>query len=176
MQPLKNIEMTVPEIFLDYQGPIDFPIIDSLLSKLKDSREFNNLHTTTRKRAYSLIVECLENICKHSALKKSVDEKLQPHILVKNENAIITITAGNPISSEKRETITTKLENVNSMSVEELKKLHEERINKKPVEGENGAGLGFICIAFKSGYKLLYNFNPLVSGYLYFEMQISLNK
>ena len=62
------------------------------------------------------------------------------------------------------------------MTVEELRKLHEARINIKPETGENGAGLGFICMAFKAGSKLLYNFYPLAPGYLYFEVQISLNK
>jgi hypothetical protein len=168
--------MTVPGIFLDYHGPIDFLVIDSLLLQLKNTREFEELHTTTRKRTYSLIVECIENICKHSALKTSADKKVQPHILVKNDETRITIWAGNSISPDKKASLTNKLESVNNMNIEELKKLHEERINNKPVKGENGAGLGFICMAFKSGNKLLYNFNPLDSGYLYFEMQISLNK
>jgi hypothetical protein len=168
--------MTVPGIFLDYRGPIDFSVIDSLLLKLKNTKEFEDLHITTRKRTYSLIVECIENICKHSALKMSADKMVQPHILVMNEESKIIITAGNPIYSEKKEKITNRLDSVNSMTVEELKKLHEARINIRPEKGENGAGLGFICMAFKSGSKLLYNFDQLPSGYLYFEMQISINK
>jgi hypothetical protein len=168
--------MTVPGIFLDYRGPIDFSVIDSLLLKLKNTKEFEDLHTTTRKRTYSLIVECIENICKHSALKMSSDKILQPHILVMNEESKILITAGNAIFPEKREKLANRLESVNSMTVEELRKLHETRINIRPEKGENGAGLGFICMAFKSGSKLIYNFAQLTSGYLYFEVQISLNK
>jgi len=55
-------------------------------------------------------------------------------------------------------------------------KMHEERIRIDPAKGSNGAGLGFICMAFKSGNILSYSFHPLISGYLYFEIQISLNK
>ena len=40
----------------------------------------------------------------------------------------------------------------------------------------NGAGLGFIFMVLKSGNKISYSFNPLTDGYLYFEIQISLNK
>ena len=106
----------------------------------------------------------------------SADKTVQPSVIVSNEETKITITAGNPITSEKREKLTNRLEGVNSMTVDELKKLHEARINIKPEKGENGAGLGFICMAIKSGNKLLYNFYPLPSGYLYFEVQISLSK
>jgi hypothetical protein len=176
MHQLISSDMTEPGIFLDYHGPIDFTVIDSLLHKLKNIKEFKELHTTTRKRTYSLIVECIENICKHSALKMSADKALQPYILVRNEKTRITITAGNPITQEKKEKLTSRLENVNSMTVAELRKLHEARINIKPEKEANGAGLGFICMAFKSGSRLLYNFYPLTPGYLYFELQISLNK
>ena len=41
---------------------------------------------------------------------------------------------------------------------------------------EKCAGLGFITMALKSGNKLSYSFQPLINGYLYFEIQISLNK
>ena len=168
--------MTVPGIFLDYHGPIDFPVIDSLLLELKKIKEFTDLQTIIKKRTYSLIVECIENICKHSALKMSADIAVQPHIVVRNEENKITITAGNSITEDKREKLTNRLESVNRMTVAELRELHEARINIKPEKGANGAGLGFICMAFKSGNKLNYNFYPRDSGYLYFEVQISLNK
>jgi hypothetical protein len=168
--------MTVHGIFLDYHGHIDFHLIDSLLMKLKKTKEFEELNTTTRKRAYSLIVESIENIYKHSALMSSVDEEVLPHFSVTNEEKKIIISAGNPIPVEKRARLAERLDLINKMDVAELKRMHEKRINCKPAEGDNGAGLGFICMAFKSGNKLNYSFNPLVSGYLYFEIQISLNK
>jgi len=76
--------MTTSGIFLEYHGPVDFPVIDILLTRLKKSKEFADLDTTTRKRTYSLFVECIENICRHSALKDSDDKNVQPHISVRN--------------------------------------------------------------------------------------------
>ncbi len=168
--------MTAPGILLDYQGPVDFPVIDALLLTLKNTKEFEDLQTTIRKRTYSLIVECIENIHNHSALKESDEKNVQPHILVRNEENEIIICASNAVTDEKRDHLVHKLESVNNMSVDELKKLHEIRIDHKCVIKNNGAGLGFICMAFKSENKLLYSFSPLLSGYLYFELQITLNK
>ncbi len=168
--------MTTSGIFLEYHGPVDFPVVDSLLTRLKKSKEFADLDTTTRKRTYSLFVECIENICRHSALKDSDDKNVQPHISVRNEENEIIISARNPVPEESRIKLTQKLNIVNKMDVGELKRMHEARINRDSVEGENGAGLGFICIAFKSGNSLRYNFYPLISGILYFEIQISINK
>jgi hypothetical protein len=168
--------MTSSGILIEYHGHVDYPIVDSLLMRLKKIKEFIELDTTTRKRTYSLVVECLENICKHSALKRSDDINLQPHFSARNEDNKIIIVAANPVHEESRNNLAKRLNNINKLDVAELRKMHEARIKIDPVKGETGAGLGFICMAFKSGNKLIYNFSPLISGFLYFEIQISLNK
>lgn len=168
--------MTKSRIFLDYRGLIGLPEIELLLTRLKKAREFEGLNITARKRTYSLFVECIENIYKHSALKKSDDKSTQPYISVSNENGNIVIAAGNPIHEEARNNLSHILDKINSMDVSDLKRLHEIRIDGESVRSENGAGLGFICMAFKSGNKLKYNFSQLLPGYLYFEIIISLNK
>ena len=167
--------MTSSSIFLEYHGPVDFALIDELLKKLKGTKEFTDLKTTLRKRTYSLFVECIENIWKHSALKSSNDKNIQPEVSVTRENNRIIILASNPIPEESREKLIHRLDIVNHLNVEELRKMHEARINIDPDKGSNGAGLGFICMAFKSGNKLDYSFQPLIHGYLSFKIQISLN-
>ena len=163
-------------IFLDYHGHPDCLVLDSLLMKLRKTREFGDLHTTIRKRTYSVFVECIENIIKHSALKNSNDTDLLPYISISNQDDKIIISARNPVHEESRSKLTQSLNNVNNLDVPELRRLHEIRINREAVQGENGAGLGFICMAFKSGNKISYEFHPLIPGYLNFEIQISLNK
>jgi len=168
--------MTGPVRFIDYHGQIDFQVIDSLLMELKKNLEFQELFMTVRKRTYSLIVESIENVCKYSALKSSSDIDLQPKIIVSSEEEHISIVTGNPVREDKKDNLVQKLEYVNSLNTDTLKKLHEARINTKPAAGENGAGLGFICMAFKTGKRLIYRFKPLKEGYLYFELELCLNK
>jgi hypothetical protein len=163
-------------VFLDYHGLIDLPEIESLLTKLKKSKEFGDLNITMRKRTYSLFVECIENIYKYSALKNSNDKKLQPHISVRKKDGKIIINAGNPVTEDVRDKLTKKLEKINNADDAELKTMRQLRVTRDSVKGENGAGLGLICMVLKSGNKINYSFNSLISGYLYYEMQISLNK
>jgi hypothetical protein len=109
-------------------------------------------------------------------LKNSKESDLLPYVSISNEDDRIIISACNPVRKESRVKLTQKLNDVNNLDVPELRKLHEIRINREAVPGANGAGLGFICIAFKSGNKISYDFHPLIPGYLNFEIQISLNK
>jgi hypothetical protein len=167
--------MTSNGIFLEYHGPFDFPVVDGLLLELKTKKEFNDLRILIKKRTYSLFVECIENICKHSAVTITDDDMLKPGVTVWKDEHKLVILAGNPIPEESRERLTRRIDHVNNLTGNDLKKMHEMRICSEPVKGSNGAGLGFIYMVLKSENKLNYSFHPLISGYLYFEIQISLN-
>jgi hypothetical protein len=167
--------MSETEVFLDYRGPMDFDILDSLLRKLKKTREFKALNKTTAKRTYSLIVECLENICKHAELNLIKNPVLFSHLTVGKENDKIIIRAGNPVSNSTKEVITGRLNHVNMSDEQTLQTQYEEKIKIDLETDEKCAGLGFIYMALKSGNKLEYTFKNLINGYLYYEIQITLN-
>ena len=162
--------------FLEYHGPLDFEIMDHLLVKLKDTSHFIGLDKTTRKRVYSMVVECLENIIKHTELNLLKDPAMRSHIFIGEDNNKIIIRAGNPISKEVRDNISSRLDHLNNSNEATLKTLYENKITSELNHDDICAGLGFIYIALKSGNKIIYSFNPLINGYLFFEIQITLNK
>ena len=168
--------MTQTAIFLDYRGPVDLPEIESLLKKLKKSKEFTSLNKITGKRLYAIVVECLENIHEYSFLISPDDPGLQPHISVRKENDKIIVTSGNPVTDYTKAKLINRLDLINKSDEAALKTLYENKINHKPAEDEKGAGLGFISMARKSGNRINYSFEPVKRGYSYFETQISINK
>ena len=168
--------MPKSEIFLDYHGPVNLPVIDLLLKNLKKAKEFTALNKTTGKRTYAMVVECLENIFKHSEPKSSDDKRMQPHISVAKKNDKIIIMAGNPVLNDSKDKLVRRLDKLNQSDEAALKTNHENKINSDQKHSENGAGLGFIYMALKSGNIISYSFRPLTNDYLYFEMQITLNK
>jgi hypothetical protein len=168
--------MSESGIFLDYHGPVDLSVIELLLKKLKKTKEFTALNQTTRKRTYALVVECLENIAKHSVLKSSDDPGMRSHISISKENDKIIVAAGNPVTDDVKDNLVMKLDHINQLDEAALKTLYEHVINRDPIPDEKGAGLGLISMSIKSGNKINFSFNPLTNGYLYFEIQISINK
>lgn len=163
-------------IILEYNGPVNHEVIDRLLTRLKRTPDFSKLDTITRKRTYAISVECLENISHHAASMESGDRSVQPLFMVIRQTEKILIRAGNAVTEEMKEKISCQVDHVNNLNPHELKRMHENRICSEHVKGENGAGLGFICMAFKSGNKIGYSFRQLKNDNLYFEIQISLNK
>lgn len=163
-------------LFLDYSGIVDFNTIDRILTGFKKSAEFSRLDKTTGKRVYGILAECLENIYKYSALSSSDIRGMKPQITVRKQNSKIIIKAGNTITSHTKEKLERLLDKINHSDETALKVNYEEIIVREPDNGQNGAGLGLIFMALKSGNKIEYWFNPLTDGYLYFELQISINK
>ena len=168
--------MSNPEIFLDYRGQVDLQVIELLLKKLKKSREFTGLNKPTAKRTYAIVVECLENIYKHSARLSPAGSDPQPGISVRKENDKILISASNPVRNDSIDKLTQKLDKINMLDQAALKTLHENTINLESKKNDNGAGLGFISMAIKSGNRIGFSFRPLSDGFSYFELQILLNK
>jgi thermostable 8-oxoguanine DNA glycosylase len=96
LHKIKNYYMSESGVFLEYHGMMDYNVLDSLLKKLKKTCVFKDLNRTTCKRVYSVVVECLENICKHSEFISSDDPEMSSYITVRKQNDKIIINAGNP--------------------------------------------------------------------------------
>jgi hypothetical protein len=168
--------MSKQEIIFNYVGPVDYDKTDSLLNKLKKSHGFTSLDKTTGKRVYAVMVECLENITKHSANGKYREHKSQPFLTVRNEIDKVVIISGNLISSEKVGKMSDELDLINHYDDDALTQLYEKIINKELKQGYNGAGLGFMTMKLKSGNTIEYSFTPVDSLLSSFEIKITVNK
>jgi len=163
-------------IIFSYTGMVDFKKTDQLLTKLKKKEEFQQLQKTTGRRVYAIIVECLENIARHSSGSISESGKLLPVVSVKSENNNIIIRVSNPVPVERADQIARHLNKINRLSELELIEFYEDKINRYRPEGENNAGLGFILMKLKSGNRLNYRFISVNRFISVFELEITVNK
>jgi hypothetical protein len=163
-------------IFLNYSGPVDCETIDRLLLDLKKSKEFISLHKTASRRIYAILVECLENIAKHSMKDFPAQIRNQPFITVSDTNDKVVIKAGNTVHDDKKTRLAEILEHINQLDSEALTHLYEEKISRESMPDENGAELGFIIMKLKSGNKVEYNFTGIGNYFSDFELEISVNK
>jgi len=172
----KKNQMSKSGIILEYHGPIDLPVIELLLAKLKKkTKELVSLNIKIRKRVYGVAVECLENIYNYSAINSSNDKKLQPHLTIKKDNKKIIVTAGNPVRNREKDKLTKRLDEIKQSNKKELKDLCADQINNDLKQVTNGAGLGLMFMALRSGNRISYSFNSLTNDLLYFEIKIILN-
>ena len=169
--------MAKTEIILDYNDKITFHSIDLLLGRLKETHEFQVLEKSIRKRIYSILVECAENIYKYSAdnFSNANDKNRLPNISLKKQGNTYIIKAGNLILNQNIDDLTKRLKKVNQLSKTGLKELYEKIINKKSDVEKDGAGLGIVTMALKADSKIKYKFTPVDESYSYFELQMKIN-
>jgi hypothetical protein len=168
--------MSKSGFFLDHTGFVDHELIRKILDELKNSVEYQALDKITCKRLYGILVECLENISKHSVRNSSIDPKFKPFISAREYNNKIIINSGNPVRGEIIVKLSNKLDNINNSDCQAMNSLYDDQINKEIRKEDKGAGLGFIMMKLKSGNKIDYSFKKIDNNYSFFEIGISLNK
>jgi hypothetical protein len=161
---------------ISYSGPLNYDTIDELLDELKGSPVFKKLSQVARKRIYAILVECMENIVKHSVEVRSGRDKFKNFVRVSKEGEYIVISAGNPVYAERAGELEVILELMNELDQETLYSLCRDKINGKAVADRSSAGLGFITMKLRSANKIYYSFTRIDEKLSFFSMRIKVNK
>ena len=169
--------MSKEEVIIDFRGPISFESMEELLNQLKAAPSFNELRKPVRKRLYGTVVESIDNIYKYAAYNQvdSQGKSRAPLLVVKKLDNVFTVSVGNLVMDELVDPLKLKLDKVNELNTEELKKLYEEVINKEAGDADTGAGLGLITMALRTDVDIEYSFVPVDAGYSFFTMKIDIN-
>jgi hypothetical protein len=162
--------MSDNEVILNYEGPIDFETLEKILRLVKDDLASHNIKKVVKKRIYSILVECLENILRHGT--DISDNRIHPYIKLEKGINVYQVTAGNLILNSTITLLEEKLSKIAHCNKEQLQIMYKNQINKDAVLSKDGAGLGFITIALKSNIPLNYKFIPVNDQFSVFELQV----
>lgn len=170
--------MQQQQLQLVYEGEVNQTITKAFTSMTEKTMDESNENTTTKRRVYHVMVECLQNISKH-ADDKETGEPITPGsgiFLVGTLEDHYTVTTGNVISNERLMEMTELLEKVNKLDQAELKDLYRKTIRENRLSEKGGAGLGIIDIAKKTGEKLDYHFVKLNELTSFFMLKTKISK
>ena len=152
--------MRLNEISLVYEGEITHDITKAFTSLTESAMDKEEESNSTQRKVFHVMVECLQNISKHA---EEIDvggkhkEKRGVFLIHKDENQY-GVTTGNVISKDNIQPLKDQLDLINSLDREGIKKLHKEQMRGGELSQKQGAGLGFIDIAKKTGNPLEYHF------------------
>ena len=140
------------ESVITYKGEFTQEIVHSFSSIVGHALTFQNAHQKVKRKVYHVLVEFLQNICKHSDYNVEEAENQVGYgtvIFAGNENEFAICTV-NPIKKEAVEILKETLEHINSLDKAGLKELYKFMIKKGRLSERGGAGLGYIDIAKKN--------------------------
>jgi phosphotransferase system IIB component len=169
--------MKKSNVIMVYEGEFSQDITKSFLSMTESNFQTAQVNESIIKKIYNIMMEALQNICKHEFKVQGDDLKNTKSLFIISENDHeYQIITGNAIKENVINTIKDKIEKVNSLDQEGLKALYKEARLNSTISEVGGAGLGFIDIARKSGNKISYHFESINETVFYFIQMVTVNK
>jgi hypothetical protein len=165
-----NEEMEKQNLILVYIGDFSQSVSTSVLHMAESNFNVGSIGLSIKKKLFNIMVESLQNICKHSKAGYS-----SVFMIGENEDGF-TVISGNPINHDKIELVIEKIDQVNNLGPEGLKVLYKEVRLRTAISDVGGAGLGFIDMARKSGNKLKYHFSNLTTNTFFFTLSANISK
>ena len=160
-------------VLVSYKGDITSDIITQLVDKTEnvftEKPELSNLKRTS----FHIVVESLQNLFHHGLSLDDSKPKFGAFILLYSENSIKIIT-GNYIPYQRQQFVSDRINQINSMSKDELKILYKLILNNEEFSEKGGGGLGMIDIARKTGSKLMSEFIPVDEKVLFYVLKINI--
>ena len=158
--------MLYNKIILIYQGAFDQEMVKSVISMTEKKLIHDNTDEILRKKLFNIMVESLQNICKHQLNSDSIENS--PFLIISNSDGFFEVVTGNLIANDKISIVQDKIDHVNSLSADELKDYYKKARLNSVISSVGGAGLGFIDIVRKAGNPLEYQFYDLGTDFSFF--------
>lgn len=175
--------MTKTNLNVVYLGNVTQSTIESITDMI--SEDLNTRHEDRRvtKRVYHVMMESLQNICKHADNQSKTESNSLEHGLVKKGIFLIGhdkkeyfITTGNRIELNSAMVLRDALDKINSLDADGIKQMYREAMETSELGETGGAGLGFIDMAKKTGTQYEYYFEPISEKSCFFILTMRVPK
>jgi hypothetical protein len=154
-------QMIDNNLLMIYEGEFSQEITRSVLNLTEKSFEMNNLDPGLRKKVVNVMIESLQNICKHqyTVSVAGKDGFIPAVFMIGMRNGNYVIITGNMVHKQAESIISAKIDKINSFDKDGLKQFYKETRLAAKLSEVGGAGLGLIDMARKSGNSLIYRFD-----------------
>jgi hypothetical protein len=157
-------------IFLSYGGFLTQTLIAGMTEALEKEAEYNDLNIGVSSNIFTIFIELSQNVMNYSKNKSKDCKKVKSEGLIvvgKDQEGNYYIHSQNIIDIEDKERMEPRLEDITTLSRDEIKnKYRELRRSGKDSHGKGG-GIGFYEIAKRSS-KVSYEFKEINEQKYYF--------
>ncbi len=164
------------KVILYFKGEITNNLLTSILQLVDDRLERKSEDLKIKKKVFSILLECLQNIYNYQQYSNFESDILQSAtLMIKRTKQAYYIITGNYVEREVVGELEDKLNKVNSLSQEELKSFYKEVLSRQGPTPTGGAGLGIIDMARKSGEKIDYSFDSVNEQHCFYSLQVKVS-
>jgi hypothetical protein len=160
-------------IMICFNGPFFHSIIEEIGNAIRKYLENEEVQKGASTDVFAVYIEQAQNVRNYLAEKNfPLHNYNSAVIVIAKQNGRYVISSGNVIEKADSIILMERLEYVNSLDKNELKKLYREQMRRELPPGSKGAGAGLIDIARRSSEKLSYLFDDIDEYYNFFSLTV----
>jgi len=167
-------ELANDDLSFLYLGKFDNSILGFATEILKSHMTLSDDSEGKKNKLSFLMIESFQNILRYGLSGRADDVTSGEVFAVRKYNGSYYITTGNYVENSCIGPMREKLDRVNTLSPEDLKKLFIETLQNKKLSKEGGAGLGFMEMVRKTKEKLDFDFVEVDANHSFFYFQLRL--
>ncbi|MBM7559525.1 SiaB family protein kinase [Marinitoga litoralis] len=164
-------------IIMSFIGPFSQGIIEEIGKALREYMKKDKNLNAPENNIFSVFIEQSQNIKNYEKILTEDEKKhffSESILLIGKSEQKYFICSGNIIKKEDVENLKDYINNINSLSKDEIKLLYKRKLKENIKSDNNGAGLGFLEIAKRTSDKIKYDFIKLDEKYYYFILIIKI--
>ena len=171
---IRNV-MAEEGIVFSFSGMISQSLTSFMVETAKVQLEEQGEDGKLIRNMFLIAIEQLQNIMSYSKDKDTTNgsKYVSPGVMVigidKLKNKYY-VNSSNQIIESDREKVSAKIDHINSLEKNKLRKYLREKLRSADDKHDRGAGVGFIEMAKRSSEKLEYDFEK-IEGKLYFHIK-----
>ncbi|WP_082936354.1 SiaB family protein kinase [Halodesulfovibrio spirochaetisodalis] len=160
-----------------FNGPVSQEVVEGIGDAVRTKLKHEDAGLSMIQRVFTILVEQMQNIIRYSTdrladAEDGAETALGQIILGVDDEGGYFVSCGNKINSADTDKLQKKIEQVQHMDSDELKKFYKEMRRKDPDADSKGAGLGFIEMARKASAPLSFSIEPLDESSSFFAMKV----
>ncbi len=164
--------MALNKIAMVWSGHLTSDIEKQVLSFTETRMSEEDIELKARRKVFSIMVECLQNISKYNPGFEIEEEYGMPIAMISVEDPGMRLTTGNLMRNVMVPVLKEKLLTVNKYDKKGLKELYRKSLAGEDLKAEKTGIMGLIDIARKSGHKLDYQFEKVNADYTYYVLSV----
>jgi hypothetical protein len=173
------ISNNTKELILSHRGTLKYDTIGELINNLKKTVSRLKIKLGIYKKLLLVMIESLENILKYNEnfdINSNIRTKFTPEFKIEKDDEKYFLTSVNVIFNKDIPMLENKINHVNTLDSDGLKKLYKSTITNGRFTHKGGAGLGFIEMAKISTEKIQFSFKKLDDDYSIYRLCIIIDE
>ena len=172
------------DVLFSYKGAITSGKITSFLDEIENRVDELGETPRVKRKIYNVLVESLQNIYHHAVeisdeIKDLCDDRDYDKngkfgvIVLQKESVGYHLTIGNFVKKNRSKLVKDKIDQINALSIDEIKALYKLILNNHEFSERGGGGLGMIDVVKRTESKLGYNFYEYNDELYFYTLEIN---